>query len=195
VLLFYRCTELARARTPREAVLSALGTRFAGAEPERAVSATGGVDYDNPSHLDYSEDFAATGLWGRDVTREVGEAVPDSVGTRRYSPGSRYIIPTTRLRSDRLRDGDLLFFVLDERHAGARKLREQYGLLVGHQGIVHVEDGVVRLLHAAQSDLQGVYAGNRVVEVPLMTYLGRMERFKGIMVGRIEDVPTETGER
>jgi hypothetical protein len=32
VLLFYRCTELARAGTPRDAVLLALGTRFAGGD-------------------------------------------------------------------------------------------------------------------------------------------------------------------
>ena len=186
VLLFYRCTELARATSPRDAVLLALTTRFAGGDPARVVSPAGGVDYDDPSHLDYSEDFAATGLWGRDVTREVGLAVPDSVGTSRYPAGSRWFIPTRRLRDDRLQEGDLLFFVLDERHPGAAKLRAQFGLLVGHQGIVHVEGGEVLLLHAAQSDLQGVYTGNRVVAVPLRTYLERMERFKGILVNRIE---------
>jgi hypothetical protein len=193
VLLFYRCTELARSTSPRGAVLLALGTRFAGGDPARVVRPSGAVDYDDAAHLDYSEDFAATGLWGHDVTRAVGEAVPDSAGTRRYPPGSRLYIPTARLRYDRLRDGDLLFFVLDERNPGARKLREEYGLLIGHQGIVHVQGREVQLVHAAQSDLQGVYAGNRVLAVSLRTYLQRVERFKGVMVSRIEETtwPTE----
>jgi hypothetical protein len=195
VLLFYRCTELARATSPRDAIVRALTTRFAGGDPASVVGTTGSVDYDDPSHLDYSEDFAATGLWGRDVTREVGVAVPDDVGTSRYPAGSRVYIPTRKLRPDRLRDGDLLFFVLDEHHEAAAKLREKYGLLIGHQGIVRVENGDVHLLHAAQSDLPGVYTGNRVVEVPLATYLGRLDRFKGIMVSRIEEPPTDTGRR
>jgi hypothetical protein len=193
VLLFYRCTELARAASPRDAVLFALATRFAGGDPARVVSPAGAVDYDDPSHLDYSEDFAGTGLWGHEVTREVGVAEPDSVGTSRYPAGTRVYIPTARLRYDRLRDGDLIFFVLNERNPGAAKLREQYGLLVGHQGIVRVQGRRVLLLHAAQADLQGVYAGNRVVAVSLRAYLQRVDRFKGVMVSRIEDQtwPTE----
>ena len=195
VLLFYRCTELARATSPRRAVFAALETRFADGDPERVVSPAGGVDYDAPSHLDYSEDFAATGLWGRDVTREVGDAVQESAGTSRYPAGTRWFIPEERIRYDRLRNGDLLFFVLDERNPGARKLRDDYGLLVGHQGIVHVDGGEVRVVHAAASGLEGLYSGNRVVEVPLRTYLERLERFKGIFVSRIEDVPTDAGAR
>jgi hypothetical protein len=195
VSLFYRCTELARADSPRDAVLRALGTRFAGGDPTRVVSVTGGVNYDDPSHLDYSEDFAATGQWGRDVTREVGEAVPDTSGSSRYAANTRWFIPTDRIRVDRLRDGDLLFFVLNEGHEGARKLREQYGLLVGHQGIVHIEKGETYAIHAAQSDLQGIYKGNRVVEVPLLTYLHRVEKWKGVMVSRIEDTAPQSGSR
>jgi hypothetical protein len=187
VLLFYRCTELARAASPRDAVIFALGTRFAGGESARVVHPSGSVDYDDPSHLDYSEDFFATGIWGRDVTCEVGDAVPDTLGTSRYPAGSRFYVPTSRIRLDRLRDGDLLFFVLNEAHEGARKLRDQYGLLVGHQGIVDVDGGEVFVIHAAASDLQGVYAGNRVVRVPLLTYLRRLDRFKGIMAARLEE--------
>lgn len=189
VLLFYRCTELARATSAREAVLLALGTRFAGGDPARVVSPAGGVDYDAPSHLDYSEDFAATGLWGRDVTREVGLAVPDSIGTSRYPAGSRVYIPSAALRYEELRDGDLLFFVLDERQPGAERLRREYGLLVGHQGIVRVQGGEVFLVHAAQSDLPSVYSGNQVVEVALQVYLSRVRRFKGVMVSRLEGKP------
>lgn len=194
VSLFYRCSELARATSPADAIRLALDTRFAGADPNRVVAATGAVDYDNPAHLDYSEDFAATGLWGRDVTREVGDAIADAAGTSRYPAGTRYFIPTARAAKARLRSGDLLLFVLDEKNAKAQALRRDYGLLVGHQAIADVEGGTIYQIHAAQSPLRDVYEGDRVVRVPLATYLQRVERFKGIMVVRIEDpdVPTDT---
>lgn len=195
VLLFYRCTELARAASPRDAILLALSTRFAGADPAHVVGSTGSVDYDDPAHLDYSEDFAATGLWGGDVTRTIGAAVADAEGTNRYPAGSRYYIPTEAVAKARLQDGDLLFFVLNEKHEGARKLRQQYGLLIGHQGIVHRNGDLVNLIHAASSDLKGVYEGNRVVEVPLATYLQRVDRYKGIMVSRLESDAIPVGKR
>jgi hypothetical protein len=195
VLLFYRCTELARATAPRDAILLGLGTRFAGGNPAQVVGARGTVDYGSPAHLDYSEDFAATGLWGRDVTREIGKAVADEVGTDRYPAGSRFYLPTANVAAARLQNGDLLFFVLNEKHEGARKLRQQYGLLIGHQGIVHREGDAVTVIHAANSDLTGVYQGNRVVEVPLATYLQRVDRFKGIMVSRLESDAIPVGSR
>jgi hypothetical protein len=193
VSLFYRCTELARAESPRDAVLLALATRFAGGAPDRVVQASGAVDYDDPSHLDYSEDFAATGLWGRDVTREVGDAVADAPGTSRYPAGTRWYIPGAQIHTARLRDGDLLLFVLDEKNVKAQALRRDYGLLVGHQALVDVDGGTVYQIHAAQSPLAGVYAGNRVVRVALATYLQRVERFKGVMVVRMasDDVPAD----
>jgi hypothetical protein len=186
VSLFYRCNELARADSPRDAILLALSTRFASGMPDRVVAPSGAVDYDDASHLDYSEDFAAAGFWGRDATREVGDAIPDAAGTSRYPPGSRWFIPKDRIRFDRLRDGDLLLFVLDETNAKAQALRRDYGLLVGHQALADVDGEVVYQIHAAQSPLSGVYEGNRVVRVPLGTYLQRVERFKGIMVVRPE---------
>lgn len=189
VSLFYRCSELARAESPRDAVLLALTTRFAHGVPADVVRPSGAVDYGNPAHLDYSEDFAATGLWGRDVTHEVGVDTPDAAGSSRYPAGTRRFIPKDKIRFDRLRKGDLLLFVLDEKNEKARKLRQDYGLLVGHQAIVDVDQGTVYQIHAAQSDLPGAYAGNRVVRIPLRTYLGRLEKFKGIMVLRIDPDP------
>ena len=41
--------------------------------------------------------------------------------------------------------------------------------------------------------LTGVYTGNRVVEVDLLTYLRRIERWKGIMVSRIDDAAVGPG--
>ena len=87
VLFFYRCTDLARSMTPQEAVLQALTTRFAGASPP-PVDAQGRVDYDHTAHIDYSLDIIRSGIWGHDVTREVGISIADSVGTSRYPAGS-----------------------------------------------------------------------------------------------------------
>ncbi len=195
VSLFYRCTELARAATPRDAILLALGTRFAGGDPTHVVRPTGAVDYDDPAHLDYSEDFAATGLWGQDVTRDVGLAIKEKPGTSRYPAGSRYYIPKSKIRLDRLHDGDLVLYVLDEKNDKARKLRRDYGLLVGHQALIDVDGKTVYQIHAAQSDLSGVYTGNHVVRVPLLTYAKRQERFKGIMVLRMKNADVPAAKR
>lgn len=186
VLLFYRCTELARAVSPRQAIEIALGTRFAGGDPRDVVTSAGGVNYDSPAHLDYSLDIVRSGTWGRDVTREVGDAVADTTGLERSAPGTFYYVPTEKLHPERLHDGDLLFFVLNEKTEHGRKMREM-GIKIGHQGIAHVDGGTAYTLHAAAKPLSGIYAGNRVVEVPLLTYLRRVDNFKGIIVTRLDD--------
>jgi hypothetical protein len=187
VLFSYRCTELARASTPRDAVVWALETRFAGADPSSVVSITGAVDYDDASHLDYSLDIIRSEHWGRNVTRDVGEAETDLAGTSRYVGGSFAFIPTAKLRLERLHDGDLLYFVFDEKSDRGQRMRQEYGLVIGHQGIVRRHDGDVAVIHAAISDLTGEYSGNRVVRVPLLTYLQRVESFKGVIVTRLTE--------
>ena len=185
ISLLYRCVELARARDHRDAVAVALGTRFAGADPESVVDAEGRVDYDNPAHLDYSLDMIRSGHWGREVTASVGAAVTDTVGTSRYPAGSFSYVPKVRLDAAALREGDVVWFVLDPGAASARKLRDQYGLVIGHVGLVIVEDGRPWLVHAAVSGLSGWYEGGTVVKVPLTEYLGRVEKFAGVMVTRM----------
>lgn len=185
ISLLYRCGELARARDHRDAVAVALGTRFAGADPESVVDAEGRVDYENPSHLDFSLDMIRSGHWGREVTAAVGAAVPDTVGTSRYPAGSFAYVPKVRLDAAALREGDVVWFVLDPGVASARKLRDQYGLVIGHVGLVIVEDGRPWLVHAAVSGLSGWYEGGTVVKVPLTEYLGRVEKFAGVMVTRM----------
>lgn len=189
VLFFYRCTDLARSSTAQEAVLQALDTRFANAVSP-PVDEHGRVDYKNAAHIDYSLDIVRSGIWGRDVTSAVGVAIPDSVGTSRYPAGSFNYIPTAQLRTQNLRDGDHLFFVLDESSARGRKLREEYGLVVGHQGIARIVGDEVYLIHAASKDLPGEYSGNRVVRVLLRTYLERVDSHKGVLVARVEGDPT-----
>ncbi len=188
VLFSYRCSELALASSPRDAVLRALETRFAGGEAGRVVATTGAVDYNDPSHLDYSLDIVRSGIWGRDVTAEIGEAETDSVGTSRYPAGSFVFIPTESLRLEGFEDGDLLYFVFDENNSSrGRKMRDEYGLVIGHQGIARRRDAQVDVIHAAISDLPGEYRGNQVVRVPLRTYLRRVESFKGVIVTRLDE--------
>jgi hypothetical protein len=185
ISLLYRCTELARARDHDDAVAIALRTRFAGAEPDSVVDAQGRVDYGHPSHLDYSLDMIRSGHWGADVTATVGAAAVDTVGTSRYPAGSFAYVPKTKLDEAALREGDIVWFVLDPAVASARKLRDQYGLVIGHVGLVIVEDGQAWLAHAAVSGLSGWYEGGSVVKVPLKEYLGRVEKFAGVMVTRL----------
>lgn len=187
VSLLYRVSELARADDSADAVRWALRTRFAGADPGSVVAPDGRVDYDHPSHLDYSLDMIRSGLWGRDATGELSGAEPDTLGTSRYPGGSYVYVPTGALDPGELREGDVVWFVLDPTHEGAAKLRDEHGLVIGHIGIVIVEDGVPVLVHAARSGLEGEYEGGTVVTVPLLEYLPRIERFAGVMVTRFED--------
>ena len=184
VSLLYRVNELAHATTHEDALAWALRTRFAGADPAAVVGPDGRVDYDDPSHLDYSLDMIRTGLWGRDVTADLTGAVPDTVGTPRYEAGSCLYVPKANLTASELAEGDVVWFVLDPSNDGAAKLRDEHGLVIGHIGIVIVEEGSPVLVHAARSGLEGRYEGGTVVTVPLLEYLDRVERFAGVIVTR-----------
>lgn len=184
ISLLYRCGELARARDHGDAIAVALRTRFAGAPADSVVDGEGRVDYDHRSHLDYSLDMIRSGHWGADVTAAVGIAAPDTVGTPRYPAGSFSYVRKADLRGEALREGDVAWFVLDPAVPSARKLRDQHGLVIGHVGLVIVEDGQPWLVHAAVSGLSGWYEGGTVAKVPLAEYLARVERFAGLMVTR-----------
>lgn len=184
VSLLYRVNELAHATDHDDALAWALRTRFAGAGPSAVVGPDGRVDYDDPSHLDYSLDMIRTGLWGRDVTPDLTGATLDTVGTSRYAAGSYQFMPKANLTASELTEGDIVWFVLDPSNEGAAKLRDEYGLVIGHIGIVIVEEGVLVLVHAARSGLEGRYEGGTVVTVPLLEYLDRVERFAGVIITR-----------
>jgi pimeloyl-ACP methyl ester carboxylesterase len=184
VSLLYRTSELARARDARDAVDWALRTRFAGATAAAVADDKGRLDYENPAHLDYSLDMIRTGLWGREMTSLLSGAVVDTVGTSRYPAGSFSYVPKGQLQAGELAEGDVVWFVLDAAHNSGAKLRQEYGLVVGHIGLVVVEDGEAILIHAASSDLEGSYQGGTVVQVPLADYLARVEKFAGVMVTR-----------
>jgi hypothetical protein len=184
VSLLYRVSELARARDAGDAVYWALRTRFAGGDPHSVVAADGRVNYEAAAHLDYSLDMIRTGLWGRDVTVAMSGAHPDTVGSSRYPAGSFSYVPKASLVPDELAAGDVVWFVLDPLQAKAAQLRQKYGLVIGHIGLVVVDGTERMLIHAAVSDLPGWYEGGTVVTVPLQEYLGRVDKFAGLMVTR-----------
>jgi len=184
VSLMYRVTELARASDHRDAVAWALRTRFAGAPLDSVVDDQGRVDYDRPEHLDFSLDMIRSGHWGRDVTTRLTGARPDSVGSLRYPAGSFTVVPETALVEGELAEGDIVWLVLNPDHPAGARLRREYGLVIGHIGIVIVEDGKPWLVHAASSGLEGWYEGGSVVKISLAVYLDRVEKYSAIRVTR-----------
>jgi hypothetical protein len=185
VLFVYRTTELGRSSSAREAVQFAFGTRFYGASVEQAILPDGRVRYDDPSHLDYSEDIFRTGIWGKDVTPTIGPVEPDP-GNDLFAPDTIYFVPKGKINESAFQSGDVVYFVLDENNEKGKEDRAG-GSLISHLGIVKRSDGGVDLIHAAKMPLQGVYEGGKVEKVPLRTYLDAVDRFKGIVVTRIEE--------
>jgi len=184
VSLMYRVTELARAEDHRDAVAWALRTRFAGAPLDSVVDEQGKVDYDTPEHLDFSLDMIRSGFWGIDISSHLTGARIDTVGSSRYEAGSFTVVPEATLVEGELQEGDIVWFVLNPDHPQGGKLRREFGLVIGHIGIVIEEEGRPWLVHAASKDLEGWYEGDTVVQVPLAEYLGRVGRYSAILVTR-----------
>jgi len=186
VLFFYRTTELGRSSSALEAVQFAFGTRFYGASLEEVVRPDGRVNYDTPVHLDYAMDILRSGYWGAEITASLGSTMADAAGTGRYPAGTVAYVPKEKLAPEKLQSGDVIYFITDETTSRGRAVREG-GDLIGHLGIIKVENGVPVLIHAASRGLGGLYPGARVEKVALTTYLQRVENFKGIMATRIEN--------
>lgn len=187
VSLMYRCTELAGSGSAAEAVDRALSTRFAGADLDSLADDQGRVDYDRPEHLDFSLDMVRSGWWGRDISADLTGAVADTAGSSRYLPGSFTFVPKKSLVPAELQEGDLAWLVLDPDHPAGSRLRREFGLVIGHLGVVILDEGQPWLVHAASSELPGWYEGGRIARVPLAVYLDRLERFAGVIVTRFEE--------
>jgi hypothetical protein len=186
VLFLYRTTELGRSSSAREAVQFAFGTRFFGASVDAAILPDGKVQYDHPSHLDYSEDILKSGIWGKDVTASIGPVQADP-GSDRFPPGSFSYVPKEKVNFGALASGDIIFFVTDEKSAKGTDSRSGKGGLIGHIGIIAREGEEPYLIHAAKTPLIGFYEGGKIEKIPLKTYLDRIDSFKGIAVARIEE--------
>jgi hypothetical protein len=185
ILFFYRTTELGRSSTAREAVQFAFGTRFYSAGVEETILPDGRVRYDIPAHLDYSEDIFRSGIWGKDVTPEIGPVEPDS-GNAKFPKGTLKYVPKGKIDYTAFQSGDIAFFIIDETTPKGAEARAQ-GVLIQHLGILKREGGEVFLIHAAKTGLAGIYEGGKIERVPLKTYLARVDLFKGIVVSRVEE--------
>lgn len=165
--LVFRSAELALSNTPEGAVKEALSLRF---RDEGRLGADGRVlNYDD--RYQYGEDMIASAKWGRDVTGEIGPT--------RKIPGSRGIesvdiIPKEEIPRvlSRFKSGDIVFFI----KSPAKRV---VGEIVGHLGILKVENGKVLLIHA--SGLKN--KGGVVKKVPFGCYAKKMA-FIGVKVTR-----------
>ncbi len=186
ILFFYRVTELGRSSSALEAVQFAFGTRFLGASLEKIVNENGRVDYEDPVHLDFTIDIIHSGIWGNQVSKDIGRTTIDAAGSTRYDGGTLSFVASDKINYHKLRSGDLVYLVTDETTTSGERLRS-YGSIIGHVGIIKTEGDNVYLIHPASKPIEGVYEGGKVEKVLLETYLNRVETFKGIMVTRIEN--------
>jgi len=186
VLFMCRVTELARSGSAREAVQFAFGTRFYGASVVKVVSEDGKVDYDDPVHLEYSEDMIKSGIWGAEVTADCGGALRDTVGSSRVPPDTLHYLPSEKINYPSLQSGDIVWFVGDDSDPGEAAQRPA-GTLIHHIGILARSGDEVELIHPASRPLPGVYEKTGLARLPLKIYLRRVGKFKGIVVTRLKD--------
>jgi hypothetical protein len=184
VLFMCRTTELARSTNAREAVQFAFGTRFYGASIAKTVGEDGKVNYDDPVHLEYSEDMIKSGIWGAEVTKECGDALVDTIGSSRVPPDTLHYVPAADIDYTKIHSGDIVWFIGDENEPGAADKRLQ-GTMIHHLGILSRNGDTIELIHPASRPLPGIYEKPGLVSVPLETYLKRVGRFKGIVVTRL----------
>lgn len=165
--LTFRAVELALSRTPEEAVQVALERRF----HSRGVLKEGKV-VNYGDRFEYGEDMIFSGKWGTEITPSIGrtEKIRGSRGR-----ASVEILPTDELiqKMDRLKNGDLLFFIKDPK----KRLHEE---IVGHIGFIQ-KDQEVFLIHAAGTKGKG----GEVKKVQLKDYLKTMP-FIGVMITRFD---------
>lgn len=173
--LVFRAAELAQANTPEGAMDRSLDLRFR----TRGRIECGRVTNYN-ERFAYAEDMIASGRWGRDITTELGKAI-DIQGTR----GREKV--TILLKDElskpgvygNLKTGDLIFFVEDP----AKRVADE---VIGHLGIIKVENGSLVLIHASGLKGSDERSGGGVVKkVSLLEYFANME-FIGAKFTRFE---------
>ena len=165
--LTFRAIELALSRTPEEAIRVALERRFhsRGGLKDGKV-----VNYED--RFEYGEDMVTSGKWGREITSQFGKT--ERIKGSRGKPFVD-ILPSDKLLkgTERLRDGDILFFV---KKIEKRTVEE----IVGHIGIVKKEKQPY-LIHAGGTKGKG----GEVKKILLKDYL-KQAPFIGVMITRFE---------
>jgi hypothetical protein len=173
--LTFRAVELARTRTPGQAVEEALVLRFI--TQGRLVD---GLVQNYGERFEYGEDMVFSGKWGRNITGELGTtaAITGSRGRDEV-----IILPKTTLASrkvqDKLQDGDIIYWVKDPR-------KRVVGEIVAHLSFVHVKDGKPHLIHAGGTKDSATKPGGGVVKEVLMADYLRDTRFIGAFVTRFD---------
>ncbi len=170
--LTFRAVELARSRTPEEAVQVALEMRF----HDRGILQDGRVaNYDG--RFEYGEDMIQSAKWGREITGQVGPTI--RIKGSRARPFWTILSKAELQRGlGKLKSGDLIFFI---KAPGERTVGEA----VGHMGIIKLEPGFpgggVFLIHARGAKNKG----GSVQKVLFQDYIAQMP-FIGAKITRFD---------
>lgn len=178
----FRSVELALTLTPEEAVKEALRLRFftKGVLNDRKV-----INYED--RFQYGEDMIDSGKWGSEITSEIGKtvAIKGSRGKENVSilPKEEAIKGVTLKK---FKDGDIIYFIKDPN-------KRVVGEIVGHIGIIKLENSNPYLIHASgvktnkkMGTSEKIGASGSVKKIGLYDYLKDM-RFAGIRVTRFID--------
>ncbi len=136
------------------------------------------INYDD--RFDYSEDMIFSGKWGKSIFSNNEMSIVE--GTRAYK--TFYYMPKKKLISDKkviskIKTGDILFLVKKP------QLRSKAKEIIGHLGILDVEDGKVYFIHA--SGVKGLNKKQgKVKKVLLSDYLEDTSRFIGAYITRFK---------
>lgn len=173
--LTFRAVELARARTPGQAVEQALALRFI--TQGRLVD---GLVQNYGERFEYGEDMVFSGKWGRNITGELGTtaAITGSRGRDEVIILPKSVLALRKVQN-KLQDGDIIYWVKDP---GKRVVGE----IVAHLSFVRVKDAKAYLIHASGTKVSASKPGGGVVkEVSMADYL-RDTRFIGAFVTRFD---------
>lgn len=170
----FRSVELALSTTPEGAIKEALRLRFftEGVLKEGKV-----INYED--RYEYGEDMIDSGKWGSEITAGLGKTI-EMKGSRGKEKVS--VLPRVEAtKSDTLKkfkDGDIIFFIKDPD-------KRVVGEIVGHIGIVKLENNTPYLIHAsgAKDGKNKRSDAGTVRKVRFQDYLKDM-RFAGIRVAR-----------
>ena len=150
--LVCRAVELALSSTPHEAIDIALEKRFfiLGVLKDNKVQ-----NYNE--RYEYPMDMILSGKWGKDITEELGSTV-NVEASRTWD--TQKILPKKDIQKwiRNLQNGDLIFFVKDEK-------KRRSGELIGNMGIIEKAKNGVYVIHAKEG------ANGSVVANKLSNYL------------------------
>lgn len=171
--LVFRAASLATSDTPEAAAERAKELMFT-----TRGKVVGGLVTNYDERFEYAEDMVASGKWGKDITATLGKTTR-LAGSRSHDHVD--VLPKDEAQKPgalkRLQDGDIIYFVKDP-------ARRAVGEIVGHLGVVKVEDGAPMLIHASGNKSTCDKTGGGVVKkVALADYMAKM-KFVGVMVTR-----------